>query len=340
MDINSVLVTGATGFIGAHIVDALLARGLRVRGATRSPAKGAAMLKARPQYADKLEFVQIDDFEKPGGLEDAVRGVDGVVHTASPFTYTTTNNEAELIIPAINGVRTVFTAASKTPSIKRIVLTSSFASVIDTARNEAAGASAYFTYTSADWNPLTYAEAAAPTTSAVVAYRGSKKFAELAAWEFIRDQKPSFDLVSLCPPMTFGPVVHPVSSVSALNESNAMLWQVASGEPLPVARVPFWIDVRDLAEAHVCALLKGEVGGRRYTPTAPERFSYGLAAGIIAEEFKGLRRKVSSEVQEIDERYGLDGESAGRELGFQYRRFRETVRDLVEQALKMEEGTK
>ncbi len=83
MESQLILVTGATGFIGAHIVDTLLSRGLRVRGATRSLSKGDAMIKARPQYAGKLEFVQIDDFENPGGLEDAVKGVDGVIHTAS-----------------------------------------------------------------------------------------------------------------------------------------------------------------------------------------------------------------------------------------------------------------
>lgn len=78
-----ILVTGATGFIGAHIVDALLSRGLQVRGATRSMAKGNAMIQARPQFTGQLEFVQIDDFEKPGGLVEAVQGVDGVIHTAS-----------------------------------------------------------------------------------------------------------------------------------------------------------------------------------------------------------------------------------------------------------------
>ena len=83
MAIKFVLVTGATGFIGAHIVDALLSRGLRVRGATRSMAKGEAMMKARPQYKEQLEFVQINDFESPGGLVDAVKGVDGIIHTAS-----------------------------------------------------------------------------------------------------------------------------------------------------------------------------------------------------------------------------------------------------------------
>lgn len=78
-----VLVTGATGFIGAHVVDELLRRGLRVRGATRSTEKGEIMIQARPEYAKSLEFVQIDDFARPGRLDHAVQGVDAVIHVAS-----------------------------------------------------------------------------------------------------------------------------------------------------------------------------------------------------------------------------------------------------------------
>lgn len=193
----------------------------------------------------------------------------------------------------------------------------------------------YFTYSGADWNPLTYEEAADKATSAVIAYRGSKKFAELEGWNYVRDKKPTFDLVALCPPMTFGPVVHPVSGIDKINESNAMLWQVASGAPLPVARVPFWIDVRDLAAAHVGALLTKEVGGKRYTPTAPETFSYAKAASIIAAEFPDLTDQVCRDEQSIDESYGLDGETASRELGFTYHTFRDTVRDFVSQGIHM-----
>ncbi|CAL5872835.1 uncharacterized protein PFLUO_LOCUS7104 [Penicillium psychrofluorescens] len=327
-----VLVTGATGFIGAHIVDALLARGLRVRGATRSLEKGDAMIKTRLQYREKLEFVQIDDFEHPGGLVEAVRGVDGVIHAASPFTYNTTNNERELVTPAINGVRAVLEAASTNPQITRIVLTSSFASVLDVNRKD----QPYFTYTGADWNPLTYEESVDPATSAVVAYRGSKKFAELEAWKYIKEHSPNFDIVALCPPMTFGPVVHPVSNVKNLNESNAMLWKIAEGaKPLPVSRVPFWIDVRDLAIAHVESLLRSEVGGKRYVPSSPERFSYGLAAKIMTEEFPPLNDKVSQEEQTIDESCGLDGQTVAKELGYEYHSFRDTVKDLVAQAIAL-----
>lgn len=84
MDMKYVLVTGATGFIGAHIVDELLSRGIRVRGATRSPAKGQQMLDARPHAKGCLDFVQIQDFTGSRfNFDEAVKGVDGVIHVAS-----------------------------------------------------------------------------------------------------------------------------------------------------------------------------------------------------------------------------------------------------------------
>lgn len=235
-------------------------------------------------------------------------------------------------------MRSILSASAQNPDIKRVVITSSFASVIDLDRN--ATSKAYFTYTAKDWNPLTYAEAADPATNAVVAYRGSKKFAELEAWKFLEENKPGFELVTLCPPMTFGPIVHPISSIKDLNESNAMLWQVATGvEPMPVARVPFWVDVRDLANAHVMALVAGDAGGKRFTVASPERFSYGLAREVLSEAFEWVEMGEEKKVEQaINESYGLDGETAGRELGVQYIEFKECVIDLVGQVRKMQDN--
>ena len=224
-------------------------------------------------------------------------------------------------------------AARTNPKLRRVVITSSFASVFDANRKSPP----YFTYTGEDWNPLTYETCVDPATSPVIAYRGSKKFAELEAWKYVEKQRPAFELVALCPPMTFGPVVHPVSHVNKLNESNAMLWKIANGEtPLPVARVPFWIDVRDLAIAHVEALLREHVGGKRYVPSSPERFSYGLAAIIMRKLFPALRCKVAEE-QIVDQSYGLDGQAASTELGYSYRSFEDTVRDLISQSVLLSE---
>ena len=280
------------------------------------------------------------DFTATASFRDAVRGVDGIIHVASPFTYDTSNNEEELVKPAIAGVKAVLQAAEQENKeggkVKRVVITSSFAAVLDAGRK----APPRFTYTAADWNPLSYEEAVSSETSAVVAYRGSKKFAELAAWEFVKEHNPSFDIVTLCPPMTFGPVAHPVESLEKLNESNAMLWRVASGKELPVARVPFWVDVRDLAGAHVEALFRAEAGGKRFVVASPEKFSYGIVKDIVKSDFPWGEGRVAEGEQAVEDSYDLDGETAGRELGVGYKSFRETVRDFVEQAVKMEEKEK
>ncbi|KAJ5581818.1 NAD-dependent epimerase/dehydratase [Penicillium sp. DV-2018c] len=323
-----ILVTGATGFIGAHVVDNLLA----LRGATRSNAKGEQMKAARPQYASKLDFVVVEDFTQVGVFDDAMDGIDAVIHVASPFFYDTTNNEQELVRPAINGVESILSASAQPGSeVQRIVMTSSFASVVDIDSTP----SQDFTYTAANWNPITYETSVDPKSDAVTAYRGSKKFAELVAWAFVKDYKTKFDLVTLCPPMVFGPVVHPVSKVEQLNESNMVLWSVAAGaDPLPTARVPAWIDVRDLAEVHVQALLTPEAGGKRFTVASSEPFSYEYAADIIRGEFEWAKETVKDNYkmgQKPAFPYGVDGETVARELGVKYRPFKETVVDFVRQ---------
>ncbi|KAJ5469380.1 hypothetical protein N7539_008998 [Penicillium diatomitis] len=327
-----VLVTGSTGFIGAHVVDNLLAKGFRVRGATRSASKGEQMKAVRPQYASLLEFVTVQDFSHIGVFDAVMDGIDAVIHVASPFFYNTTDNEKDLILPAINGVKSILSASAQSGSkVRRIVLTSSFASVLDVDRNPPPD----FVYTAEHWNPLSYETAIDPGSSSVVAYRGSKKFAELAAWEFIKTNAPRFDLVTLCPPMVFGPTVHPVSSVDQLNESNAVLWSVAAGaDPLPTARVPAWVDVRDLAEAHVQALMSPGAGGKRYIPVSPEPFSYESAADIIKDQFEWAVDSVTRDYEagkKPQASYGVDGETVARELHFRYHRFRETVVDFVVQ---------
>ncbi|KAF2837484.1 NAD(P)-binding protein [Patellaria atrata CBS 101060] len=328
------LVTGATGFIGAHVVDELLARGFKVRATTRSPKKGEFLRQARSSYSSRLDIVQIKDFSEAASLENVVKDIDGVIHVASPFTYDILDNEKELVLPAIAGVTSILEASLSNPKVKRVVITSSFAAVLDIGKKS----SPRYKYTATDWNPLSYEESVNEKTSAVVAYRGSKKFAELKAWKFIKERKPSFDIVTLCPPMTFGPVAHPVESLHVLNESNAMLWKTASGEQLPVARVPFWVDVRDLACAHVEAMLKHDVGNTRFTVASPEKFSYQLVTDIVAEEFEWGKDRVakSDERQQIDDNHDLDGETAANALGITYRTFRQTVKDFISQAVEME----
>ena len=87
------LVTGATGFIGAHVVDELLRRGIKVRGTTRSLSKGQQMLQSRPQYADRLEIRMISDLTHSGVFDEVIREVDAIIHVASVSLFSSALND-------------------------------------------------------------------------------------------------------------------------------------------------------------------------------------------------------------------------------------------------------
>lgn len=71
---------------------------------------------------------------------------------------------------------------------------------------------------------------------------------ERAARKFIDDEHPNFDLVTLCPPATFGPLRHTIARIDDLNESNARLWRycfaTTSDSPVPYIPVHTYVDVR------------------------------------------------------------------------------------------------
>jgi nucleoside-diphosphate-sugar epimerase len=221
--------------------------------------------------------------------------------------------------------------SSANSNVKRIVLTSSFGSVLDMGRDE----SVPWTYTAKDWNPITYAEAAAPDATPQDAYRGSKTIAEQEAWSFVKEKKTKFDLVTLCPSMIFGPLATAPKSLKDLNESNMMLWKVASGgpsQPLPPCRFNFWIDVRDLAEIHVQALVTAAAGGKRYIPVAPEPFTYEKASEVMSEVFPSLRGKVGTGQQEVKTHVHVDTSPMEETFpDLTYTPFRDTVVDFMHQ---------
>lgn len=275
---------------------------------------------------------QVADFEDLSGgnpFADAVQGVDGVIHTASPFHYNVTNVEKELVGPAINGTKMMLEAASNAKSVQRLIVTSSFAAVGDFSKNPGPD----FTYTANDWNPITYEETVAANPH--IGYIGSKKLAERAAWDYVEEKKPHYDLVTLCPPYVFGPMVHPISSTSQLNTSNALIWDVAAGKPVNDAPVPLWVDVRDLAKAHVESLLRPEAGGKRYTVVASDKFSFHYEAKLLKE--LGLGKPADYDESKLESvGFSLDNAPARNELGIEFKTFDQTIRDSIPQFLSLD----
>lgn len=146
--------------------------------------------------APSVELAIVKDVGAPGAFDEAIKGVDAVAHTASPFHYNFTDPVKEMLEPAYNGTTNMLKAAAATPSVKRLVITSSFASMLDMSKGMNVGK----TYNDDDWNPATWEEASKSDDKSFV-YCASKAIAEKAAWDFVAKEKPQFALTTLCPPL-------------------------------------------------------------------------------------------------------------------------------------------
>ena len=221
--------------------------------------------------------------------------------------------------------------------MKRVVLTSSFAALFDKTRDP----NEPYTYTSEDWNPTTYEEGVS-STDLFTAYRTSKKLAELEAWNWVHSPSSvntngeKIDLVTLCPPVVFGRWVHPMESLSSINTSNEVLRDMVLGitrESVAAARSPTWVDIKDLALAHVeAAYIRPETSNRRFVVSSPEKSSYQRVAQIIKAEFPEWAEKVALPPGgPPPTSIGLDGSPLTVELGIKYTSLRESVVAVVKQ---------
>ncbi|KAL2683403.1 hypothetical protein Neosp_007873 [[Neocosmospora] mangrovei] len=334
-----ILVTGANGFIATHTITTLLRQGYAVRGAVRSQTSADAVLKTFSDYSNKLSVVVVPDMTISGAFDEAVQGVDGVLHMASPFSLNIKDNETEMLVPAIKGTESVLeSVAAHGVNVKRVVLTSSFAAMVDLTKGFWPG----HTYDENDWNDVTYDYAKA--ADGATAYVASKALAEKAAWNFMKERKPGFELTVLCPPMVFGPPVHAVS-FSALNVTTWDMNRFISGELEDVPDTSFWgfVDVRDLAQAHLRALEIPEAGNERFfivggrysyqrtadvlrsSPRIPETYKSKIPIGQPGQNYPGPNI------------YEVDNSKSKRILGIEYRPFEECVVDSAVKLIELRE---
>ncbi|KAF3359480.1 Negative cofactor 2 complex subunit beta [Verticillium dahliae VDG1] len=177
-----VLLTGGSGFIGGHILEQLLEQGHDAVVTVRSEDKAQ---KIRDDYKDlaagRLTVAIVPDIAREDAFDEVVKtpGLEAVLHTASPFhfnfsnvcplprkplcccppflltralllTAATANPKKDLVDPAVIGTTAILQALHRSaPGVKRVVITSSFASIIDEARVT----DPTKIFTERDWNP-------------------------------------------------------------------------------------------------------------------------------------------------------------------------------------------
>ena len=324
-----VLVTGAAGFVAGHCIQELLKHGYEVRGTVRDA--GATEKVGYLSTLGEVEMVEAD-LTADDGWDAAMVGCEAVLHTASPFFIT--DDESQLLGPAIDGTLRVLRAATEA-GIRRVVLTSSTAAIVNTEAE---------TYTEEQWSDP---ESCSP-------YPKSKTLAERAAWDFVNAQPESerLELVVCNPCLVLGPLLNDRASLSLQTVERLL------GRKMPaVPKLGFSIvDVRDVAVAHRLALEKPDAAGNRYLLMSGHLWMRDMAL-VLEREFgsQGYRPPTMHlpypllwlvarfdptarmVLPGIGERKVLDASKAKRELGWSPRPVEESVihtgRSLIERGL-------
>lgn len=272
---STVLVTGGSGFIGAHAILQLLAAGHQVRTTVRSLKRESdvrAMLKVGGVEAgNRLSFIAAD-LEKDAGWREAVDGCEYVLHVASPLPPSVPRHEDELIVPAREGTLRVL-RASRDAGVKRVVLTSSFAAIGYGYKSRT------IPFDETNWTDLD-GEVVAP-------YQKSKTLAERAAWDFIAKEGGALELSVVNPVGVFGPVLGPDYSASILIVQR-MLDGALPGAPQLYFGV---VDVRDVADLHIRAMTHPAANGERVLAVAGDFMSMLDIAKVLRARMGAVAEK-------------------------------------------------
>ncbi|KAK6454695.1 protein induced by osmotic stress [Scheffersomyces xylosifermentans] len=284
---TSVFVSGATGFIAQQTISLLISKGYNVVGSVRSAAKGEKLQKL---HGSKFQYEVVPVLEKQGAFDEALKKhpeVTVFLHTASPVTQSVEDNEKDILIPAIDGTKFVLESIQKTaPQIKRVVYTSSIVAVVPLSKISDPS----FVASEDVFNPTTYEEGKANPHAA---YFASKSLAEKAAWEFVKTNKPNFTLSTINPVYVLGPQAKDEEAKGDLNITAEVInavYKLKKDDKIPETGGSF-VDVRDVAKAHVLAFEKDEAQGKRLI-TYTERFNSQLILNIIRKNFPDLRERL------------------------------------------------
>ncbi|MFH1762959.1 MAG: NAD-dependent epimerase/dehydratase family protein [Gemmatimonadota bacterium] len=290
------LFTGATGFVGSHLVEAATA--LPLGGLQPRTAPELRVLVRPTSDLSHLEGLDVERFTGQLGdaasLREATSGVDVVLHLAA---LTRAKTEEEFRAANETGTRSLLEAAVNAGSCRRFVYVSSLAAVGP----------------AVEGRPVTASDPPRPLT----AYGRSKLAGERACEEAAGDM----DVLILRPPAVYGPRDKDLLTFFSLAARGIL--PVPSGPPRPLQM----IFVSDLAQAILAAAYAEDVHGI-YHAADPKAFSWAEVLDLIARAVgkKGRRIPVPQSLLRIaGEVNGALGRAFGRPQIFDGDKVRELL---------------
>jgi dihydroflavonol-4-reductase len=272
---SEVLVTGGTGFIGAHCVLQLLVAGHRVRTTVRDLGRRDDVLAMLRQggavSTENLSFMAAD-LTADAGWAEAAKSCDYVLHVASPLPLYAPRDENDLIVPAREGTLRVLRAA-RDAGVRRVVLTSSFAAIgYGHPPRERP-------FDETDWTQV--------EGTGLQPYVKSKALAERAAWDFMAREGGGLELAAVNPVAVLGPVLGPDFSGSI-----ALVQAMMNGRSPVAPKINFGlVDVRDVADLHLRAMENPAAKGERFLAVAGEPMSMFEIGRVLRQRLGAAGRR-------------------------------------------------
>ena len=247
---SKVFISGGAGYIALHCIAGLIKKGFTVKTSLRDMKRQSEVLNSISKVVDcndKIEFCELD-LLKDEGWDNAVNGCDYVLHVASPVLFGTPKDPDSLIKPALEGIQRCLKAAVKN-QVKRFVMTSSFAAIGSGSNN--------IEFDDNDWTNLEREEHA---------YNISKTKAEQFLWDYINnlDESEKIEVCAINPVVVIGP-----SLSDDMGTSNLAIRKLLDGSMpfIPKFGIDL-VDVQDVADMHIEAMLNKDAAGQRFLLSA------------------------------------------------------------------------
>ncbi|MBS83052.1 MAG: aldehyde reductase [Gammaproteobacteria bacterium] len=247
---EKVFISGGSGYIALHCIAKLIERGFSVKTSLRNMDRKEEIIKSISKVVNcknKIDFCELD-LLKDQGWDEAVSGCDYVLHLASPVMFGVPKDSDTLIKPALGGVERCLKSAVK-HQVKRFVMTSSFAA-IGSGTNK-------IEFDDNDWTDL---------NNEIHAYNISKTKAEQFLWEHINSLKEAqkIEVCAINPVVVIGP-----SLSDDMGTSNLAIRKLLDGSMpfIPKFGIDL-VDVQDVADMHIEAMLNKEAVGKRFLLSA------------------------------------------------------------------------
>ncbi|RLV91854.1 putative NADPH-dependent methylglyoxal reductase GRP2 [Spathaspora sp. JA1] len=326
---TTVFVAGATGFIGKHIVKQLLEGGYYVIGSVRSKEKGDALhvLLSHPNF----NYEVVEEVEAKGAFDLALKKYPTLsvfIDAATPLPIGT-NYDKQLIKRSAKGIKHIFSSIKEYgPHVKKVVMTSSIAACMNLEQvNDPT-----FIVDPSKWNPDSHH---AGKDNSANAYFYAKAAAEKEAWDFVQKDACHFTLATVLPGYTLGPQAFDTNVTDILNTSSEIVNKIADlslNDDIPNYGGLF-VDVRDVARAHILAFENPKAAGKRLILVS-EEFSAQLIVNILRKLYPSWQLPAGEPGRPL---LGLqfNNEETQHILGFELVPLVTSVKDTYDQVLKV-----